>query len=224
MPRAARIIVPGYPHHVIQHGSGPEAVFLDVGDYLAYLKLLRRFCDQYRVEVLAWCLLPDHVHLLAIPGDADALAKAMGSASLVYTQHLNRKYRRSGRSWQNRYYSCLVDAGDYLLSAAGFIERHPLRAGKARRPEEWPWSSARQHLLGKPDPLITSSFPGFPAAENWRLYLQSESPLDAALRLATSTGRPFAGPELIARLEQRLGKTLTAKRRGRPRKQPVPTP
>jgi len=224
MPRAARIIIPGYPHHVVQRGTDRAPVFRDVGDYLAYLKLLRRFCEQYQVEVWAWCLLPDHVHLLAVPADAEALGKAMGSASLVYTQHLNQKYRRSGRSWQNRYFSCLVDGDDYLLTAAGTIELHPVHAGKVRRPEEWPWSSARHHLLGKPDPLVTSPFPGFPGPQSWRELLAADGLPADRLRLATSTGRPFAGPQLIAALEQRLGKRLTARRRGRPRKSAAPAP
>lgn len=86
MPRAARIILPGYPHHVTQRGNNREQVFFDVGDYLIYLKLLEKYCAQYQVAIWAWCLMPNHIHLLAVPEQEDSLAKAMGSVSLVYTQ------------------------------------------------------------------------------------------------------------------------------------------
>lgn len=217
MPRAARIIVPGYPHHVTQHGNNREVVFRDMGDYLLYLKLLEKFCTQYQVAVQAWCLMPDHIHLLAIPEQEESLAKAMGSASLVYTQQQNLKQQRSGRLWQNRYFSCVVGTDDYLLAAARYIELNPVRAGKVRRPEEWPWSSARHHLLGKADPLVKSDFPSYPGSAAWRQLLGGELDCEP-LRKATSSGRPFAGAELIGELEQQLGKRLTPRRRGRPRK------
>lgn len=218
MPRAARIIVPGYPHHVTQRGNNREQVFNDIGDYFTYLKLLEKFCAQYQVKVWAWCLMPNHVHLLAVPKDEDSLAKAMGSVSLVFTQQQNLKQQRSGRLWQNRYFSCVVGGDDYLLAAARYIELNSIRAGKARRPEEWPWSSARHHLLGKPDQLVNSAFPGFPGPEAWRQLLATADPDVEGMRKATSSGRPFADAELIARLEQQLGKRLTPRPRGRPRK------
>lgn len=189
-----------------------------MGDYLAFIEQLKRFRDQYQLEIRAWCLMPDHFHLLAVPHDAEALAKGMGSASLVCTQHLNRKYLRSGRIWQNRFYSCVVDGDAYLLAAARCIELNPVRVGKVRRAEEWPWSSARCHLLGKRDPLV-ENFPGFPGAQPWREYLAAEDGLQSeALLKATRSGRPFAGEELIAELERRTGRRLTPGKPGRPRK------
>jgi len=219
MPRAARLIVEGYPHHITQRGNNREQVFFDMGDYLAFIEQLKRFRDKYHLEIWAWCLMPNHFHLLAVPHDADGLAKGMGSASLVYTQHLNRKYDRSGRIWQNRYFSCVVDDGDYLLAAARYLELNPVRAGKVRRAEEWPWSSARHHLLGKQDPLAVD-FPGFPGPQAWRELLGAEDAGQTErLRKATSGGRPFAGAELLAELEKRTGRRLTPGKPGRPRKQ-----
>lgn len=190
-----------------------------MGDYLAYLEILKTFCQKYQLEIRAWCLLPNHLHLLAVPHDAEGLAKGMGSSSLVYTQHVNRKYNRSGRIWQNRYFSCVVGEQDYLLAAARYIELNPVRSGKVKRPEEWPWSSARAHLMNKPDPLLTPS-PGFPGAAQWRQFLASEDASQVELiRKATSSGRPFADADLIVELEKRTGRSLTPKKIGRPRKQ-----
>ncbi|TYO99231.1 putative transposase [Geothermobacter ehrlichii] len=219
MPRAARIILEGYPHYILQRGHDRRPVFHDVGDYLAFIGQLRRFRDQYRLAIWAWCLMPDHVHLLAVPRDGEGLAKGMGSVSLVHAQYLNRKYGGNGRIWHNRYFSCVVDGKERVRTAVGHIELNPVRAGKVRRPEEWPWSSARFHLLGKRDPLATA-FPGYPGPEVWRDILAAPNPDAAdALRRATRSGRPFAGEELIAELERRTGRRLRPGRPGRPRKQ-----
>jgi putative transposase len=190
-----------------------------MGDYLAYIGILRTFSQKYQLEIWAWCLMPDHLHLLAVPHNAAGLAKGMGSASLVYTQHLNRKHGRSGGIWQNRYFSCVVGEQDYLSAVARYIELNPVRSGRVKRPEEWPWSSARAHLMNKPDPLLTP-FPGFPGATEWRQYLSGGDTLEIELiRKATSAGRPFADAGLVAELEARAGRSLTPKKVGRPRKQ-----
>lgn len=219
MPRAARLVVAGHPHHILQKTFEGRPAFYDMGDYFAFLEQLRRFRDQYRLEILAWCLMPDHFHLLAAPEKTDALAKGIGSTCLVHSQHLNRKYKRSGHIWQARFYSAVVDQGDYLLAAARAIELNPVRAGKVRRAEEWPWSSARHHLTGRRDPLVNSAA-AFPDPGAWRDWLNTEDDgATAALVEATKGGRPFAGPTLIAELERLTGRRLTKGKPGRPRKQ-----
>jgi len=218
MPRAARIVLPDYPHHITQRGNNREQVFFDVGDYLKYLELLARYARKYQLEILAWCLMPNHVHLLAVPRTEESLAKAMGSVSLVYTQQQNNKLQRSGRIWQNRFFSCVVGNDDYLLATARYIELNAVRAGKAKRPEDWPWSSARAHLLGKPDPLLQGPFPGFPGHQSWRELLKESPEQDLLLRQATRTGRPFADTALLQELAQVVGRQLIPRRRGRPRK------
>jgi len=220
MPRAARIVIPGSPHHIIQRGFDRTQVFFDIGDYHAYLEQLRRFSSQYRFRILAWCLLPNHLHLLAVPGDAATLAKGIGSANLVYSQHYQAKYHHHGRLWHNRFYSCMVANDEHLWQACRFIECHPRRTGQVRRPEQWPWSSARAHLTGRQDPLVGKDWLPTDQREAWADYLNEESAVaDAELLRATGAGQPFAADPLLAELERQFGRRLRPGKPGRPRKQ-----
>ena len=108
MPRNSRRVAVGYPHHITQRGNNREPVFFDDEDRWAYLGLLRHYTQEHRVDIWAYCLMTNHTHLLAVPHEPQGLARGVGLANMTYTQYVNRKYRRSGRIWQNRFFSTLT--------------------------------------------------------------------------------------------------------------------
>lgn len=157
MPRNARAVAVGYPHHVTQRGNNREPVFFDDGDRWAYLELLDYYTQKYQVNLWAYCLMTNHIHLLVVPHRAESLSRGIGLTNLTYTQHVNRKYQRCGRIWQNRFFSAIVETNRYLWAVARYVENNPVAAGLVAAAEDFPWSSARHHILDKPDPLLEGS-------------------------------------------------------------------
>lgn len=219
MPRIARIIAPGYPHHVTQRGNNRAVVFFDDEDRQTYLKILAVNARKHSLQIWAYCLMDNHVHILAVPENESALARGIGVTNLVYTQYLNRKRNQSGRIWQNRFFSCVVGDDIYLWSVARYIERNPLKARLAKRPEAYRWSSAKAHMTDADDVMLSSpSWLTQPERADYSKFVKDKNhELDEMLRKATRTGRPFGSDSFIEELESQLQQTLKAKSVGRPR-------
>lgn len=135
MPRIARIIAVGYPHHITQRGNNRATVFFDDEDRLTYMKLLGVYAQKHNLQIWAYCLMSNHIHLLVLPGNETSLARGVGLTNQVYTQYINRKMNQSGRIWQNRFFSCIVENDQYLWSVARYIECNPLKVGLAESAE-----------------------------------------------------------------------------------------
>ena len=221
MPRIARIIVPGYPHHVTQRGNNRATVFFDDDDRWFYLRILNDYTKKYAVDIWAYCLMSNHVHLLAVPETESGLARGIGLTNQVYTQYLNRKRAQSGRIWQNRFFSCVVENEQYLWAVARYIECNPLSAGLAEHPEEYPWSSARAHVDGTADTILGQSTWLPPSQrEAYALFVRAaQNADDDAIRKATRTGRPLGSEHFIDKLEIELNQNLRPKAVGRPKSQ-----
>jgi putative transposase len=221
MPRIARIVIPGIPHHITQRGNNRQDVFFLEDDRRHYLDILRVQSAKWGMEVLAYCLMTNHVHLVAIPQAQDSLAKAIGRTNFVHTQAINRLHRRTGHLWQNRFYSCALDDA-HLIAAVRYVERNPVRAKQAKRAWTYPWSSAAAHIgEGDPSGLLNLQFwrerwsPG-----DWRDMLSgAEDERDLRqLRLSTSRGRPLGSDSFLSKLERLVGRRLRPLAIGRPRK------
>jgi putative transposase len=154
MPRGPRLVFPETPHHVIQRGNRRQPVFFGPDDYRAYLAIAAREFAACGVEVWAYCLMPNHVHLVAVPGSSDALAKAVGRTHLRYTRRVNARERWTGFLWQGRFASFPMH-DDYLLRCVRYIGLNPVRAGLVQNAADWPWSSVGAHLHGLGDALLT---------------------------------------------------------------------
>ena len=150
MPRIARIVVPGVPHHITQRGNNRQRVFFSDADRELYLALLKAEAERFGLEVLGYCLLTNHMHLVAAPAGPDSLAKAVGRTDYRYTQAINRARRRTGHLWQNRFYSCPLDEV-HQWQALAYVDLNPVRAKLVRKAKLYPWSSAAVHC-GQPDP------------------------------------------------------------------------
>ena len=219
MARYARVVVPGAPHHVTQRGNRRQQTFFRDADYLAYLQIAAEAFAEAGVEVWAYCLMPNHVHLIAAPSQPEALARAVGTTHLRYTRLINLRERWTGYLWQGRFASFPMDE-DYLRQCARYVALNPVRAGLAARAGDWPWSSVRAHVDGRADPLLT---PG-PLAERLGEAMPQFFDVDVteeaarALRRATATGRPLGAAAWVKALEAAAGRSLVARPPGRPPK------
>ena len=154
MARHARVVVAGAPHHVTQRGNRRQKTFFEDADYLAYLQFAREAFAEAGVEVWAYCLMPNHVHLIAAPSQPEALAQAVGATHVRYTRRINSRERWTGYLWQGRFASFPMDE-HHLRQCVRYVGLNPVRAGLAARAVDWRWSSVRAHLEGRRDPLLT---------------------------------------------------------------------
>ena len=211
MPRRARIVIPGVPHHVTQRGNNRHDVFFADDDREFFLSTLRDRCERYGVEILAYCLMTNHTHLVAVPSASDSLAKGIGGTNEHYALYLNRRHGRTGHVWQGRFDSTPMDDRHFLF-AMTYVERNPVRARMVSAAVDYPWSSAAAHC-GEPDKsgLIDAASWArrFPPNE-WAAILRDheDEELSNELRRTTFTGRPLGSDHFIAKLEAVLGRRL----------------
>lgn len=216
MPRTARLYLIGYPHHIVQRGVNREKVFLNEEDYSFMIECLKSGIEKSSTRLMAYCLMPNHFHLLAVPLSEDGLGRFLHHATFRYAQYFNKKYNRTGRLWQNRYYSSIIDAETYLWAVARYIETNPVRAGLVGNPEEWIWSSAGLHLRGIPDTLIENTdWLSESLRENYRSLIMETSDY-LAIRKATISCKPLGSDKFIRKLENLFNRPLKPRPRGRP--------
>jgi len=222
MPRIARLVAVGLPHHITQRGNYRQNIFSADSDRQQYLYWIQEYSIQYGLSMLAYCLMQNHVHFIAIPNKEDSLAKTFNTAHMRYSQYFNKKLRQSGHLWQGRFYSCILDE-PHLLMAAKYIERNPVRAKVVKRPWEWKWSSALAHIGGGDSQLCVSGLFKIVdvSCKSWKQYI--DSPEDeksvVAIRKHTLTGRPLCMPAFVEKLEKRFNRRLSSLPMGRPRKE-----
>lgn len=215
MVRIARVVIPGYPHHVTQRGNRRQRTFFCEDDYRAYRELMAEWCGRWAVAVWAYCLMPNHVHLIVVPESEDGLRRAIGEAHRRYTRRINFRKRWRGHLWQGRFASFVMDEA-YLLTCAGYVERNPVRARLCRRPGDYPWSSALAHVRGVDDGLVRVK-PLLDLVPNWRAVLEQDVPEESVreLRRHETTGRPLGGDRFVTRLERIVGRSLRPAKAGR---------
>jgi putative transposase len=164
--------------------------------------------------------MDNHMHALAVPPERDSLARYFAGTNHICTQHTNHKQGRSGRLWQNRFFSCPVDKDEYLWPVLRYIDRNPVRAKAVHQAWEYAWSSARHHIAGEADALLNE--PDWLLAElgeqKYRNYLRDEAEEVALeIRRTTATGRPLGSAAFTSALESRLDRVISVQKRGRPR-------
>jgi REP-associated tyrosine transposase len=214
MARLARVVAAGLPHHVTQRGGRRQRVFFGSDDYEAYRALLAEGCRAAGVAVWAYCLMPDHVHLILVPSDADGLRAALGETHRRYTRHVNLREGWRGYLWQGRFASVAMDEA-CLLACARYVELNPVRARLSRRARDWRWSSARAHLAGRNDGLAVVR-PLLDRAPDWAAFLRAGLSEDdhEAIRAGERTGRPLGSARFVAGLEKRLKRKLARQKPG----------
>jgi putative transposase len=218
MARTARLVVPGYPHHVTQRGSRKQRVFFEEGDYSAYVTLLAKHKDEAGVDFWGYCLMPNHVHLIAVPSSERGLGWLLRIAHSQYAKFINARNDWQGHLWQARFYSVVMDES-HALASLRYVELNPVRAGLCRHAADWPWSSAGAHLTGETDALLTRSALT-DSVRNWGAFLSETEDCSQIerLRKLTRTGAPAGGSGFLKELEALTGRVLKRRPVGRPPK------
>jgi putative transposase len=217
MPRRARILSPGFPHHLTQRGNRRLDVFRDDQDRRCFLELLVRYFQRDRIEVWSYTLMTNHIHLIAVPETNSGLSAAMRDCLSDYALTFNKRYGYIGHLWQQRFYASTLGP-DHLWNAVRYVERNPVRAGIVDRAENYPWSSAPFHCgLRSEDSVIAGTSPLIGAVPDWSAWLNIEEQADefTFLRRNTNTNRPTASREFQEMLERVCGRRILPRKRGR---------
>lgn len=208
MPRVARVVIPGCPHHIIQRGNRRQKSFFCDSDKELYLRLLKRHGEKAGISFLAYCLMGNHVHLIAIPEKKQSLAAGIGETHRKYTTIINIREDWKGYLWQGRFISYPLDEA-YFYAAVRYIERNPVRAGLVAKAENYPWSSAHAHIQ-KTNSSLLSDIGRFLAVNDWRAYLGEKESDDfiEEMKRHERTGRPLGSEEFLINLEAMTGRKL----------------
>lgn len=227
MPRRARIRVPNVPLHIVQRGNNREPCFFCSADRQVYLVLLKKLAGRFECGVHAYVLMTNHVHLLVTPASADGASLLMKHLGQSYVQYVNRAYERSGTLWGGRFRSSPVQCYRYLLACYRYIELNPVRAGIARHPEDYPWSSyranaglARSTLLTPHDEYLAIG------AARYRLIFPSQTQPDELdeIRSASAGSLALGDSRFRAEISELAGRRAERGIAGRPRTRPGPRP
>ena len=208
MPRFPRLVVPGYPHHVTQRGIRRQQTFFGDSDYNAYLALVKKHKVIAGVDILAYCLMPNHVHIIAIPNNSQGLARLFGPAHHRYAQLVNANNDWRGHLWQERFYSVVMNE-THTLAAMRYVEMNPVRAGLCKHADEWQWSSVHANLGDKSNEIVADSQVRR-IITDWRTFLTEGENTDfiRSLRSQTSTGRPTGDDGFVDMLEHKTGRRI----------------
>jgi putative transposase len=218
MPRRNRCILPGVPCHITQRGVDRRQTFSSATDRLTYLRLLRDNLADAQVAILGFCLMSNHIHLIAVPEREDSLAILLRRVHGRYAQYYNTRSGRTGHLWQNRFFACVLGES-HLWTALAYVDRNPLRAGLVKQPREYPWSSAAAHLDGQDVAGILDMvwWQREACGMAWEAMLREENgETDMSLRRCTYAGRPFGEESFVKEMSVRFGRYWA---RGRPKKQ-----
>ena len=223
MARLRRVFAPKLPHHVTQRGNRKADVYRDRQDQEVYLRLLLERSRQHSFDILCYCLMTNHIHLVMVPHQEDSLSKGLRDTHGLYATYFNRKYGLTGHLWQGRFYSCLLD-NPHLWTAVRYVERNPVRAGMVQKAEWYPWSSASSHCGLREDPILSKLRPPRGLFTDWSAWLATtDGGADlVSIRNKTRTGRPWGSEAFIEQMEARLGRPLKPQKAGRPVSKGVP--
>ena len=208
----------GTVHHITQHGNNQEDVFFDDADRETYIETLAEQAEKFGLLLNGYCLMPNHVHLLATPKRDESLAKTLGSTHLLHTQHINRTYERSGHLWQQRFCSSAMD-DDHFWAALRYVERNPVRTGVVKTPWSYPWSSAAAHI-GKDSSnalLDIATWEEMADGVDWKAFIAEQDDQGDIDRFRRIDGRPLGSDEFLDNIEANIGRRVRALPRGRPK-------
>jgi len=194
-------------------------IFFSDEDRQIYLELLKRYSSECGCKIHAYCLMSNHVHMLAVPQYDDSLAKMMQKLSLRFTQHINKKYKRTGRLWECRFHSSLVDREAYLWSVCRYIERNPVRAKIVSEPSQYRWSSVKANTTDSQSSFIEPIWQNHGERKEYVEFLNSPDDVNEVEKIRKSTfqGRPMGAEEFQNQIGKILGIVINRRPRGRPR-------
>ena len=227
MPRKPRMYLPDKPFHIVQRGNNHDATFFAEQDYQFYLECLYDASKRYGVDIHAYVLMTNHVHLLMTPELETSISLVMQSIGRRYVQYVNKEYRRTGTLWEGRHKESLVDEDNYLLTCSRYIEMNPVSANMVKHPAEYRWSSFMHNASGESNRLITSHtiYKSLGKSDDSRQQVYSslfQYELDEAdialIRNATRFSMPTGDSRFKQQIEDALKRKIGHGKRGRPSK------
>ena len=214
MARLARAVFPGLPHHVTQRGNGRQQTFFSDEDYALYRDLLAEHARAANVEVWAWVLMPNHVHLVLVPQDEDGLRRCLSAVHRRYAGHIHARLKRTGHFWQGRFGCAAMDEA-HLGAAVRYLALNPVRARLVDRAEVWPWSSVQVHLGHMLEDGITAPEPVLSRLRTSPKCLPPARMPSCPLAFKAETiGRPIGSERFLRALESKAARTLLPRKRG----------
>ena len=223
MPRLARTVFAEVPHHITQRGNRREEVFFTEEDYQIYLEWLQEYSKQYQLEILAYCLMTNHIHLVAVPGNENSLQEVLKPLHMRYAQRINRIKKWKGHFWQGRYFSSPMDE-HYMWTTIRYVERNPVRARMVKSAERYSWSSAAGHCGLIADSVLSNKSKWNKLTEqvdDWSAWLsegEDASELNI-IRRNIEKGLPCGSDQFIKKLEKKIGRALQFRSQGRPKRE-----
>jgi putative transposase len=219
MPKPARVVIPGLPHHLTHRGNRRLEVFHHVEDYEIYLRLLRKHADRNKVSLEGYSLMPNHVHLVAVPQNKESLSDMVQEVHGTFAALLNAKYGMTGHCWEGRFFSCPLDQA-HFWNTLRYVELNAVRAGLVKKAEDYSWSSAAAHCGLRDDRLLAKRLLPAPVMEDWSAWLSSGNSrgIDDYIRAQTFAGHPCGCTDYFREIEKSLGRSLLPRPRGRPAK------
>ena len=230
MPRFARNIISDIPYHIIHRGNNRQKIFFDDRDYEYFLSLLEEARKKYGCRLYAYVLMPNHFHLLLESSQSsENLAKYIKLLAQKYSQHINKRHKRTGTLWEGKFKSSLISKDNYLLACGRYIEMNPVRARMVKDPKDYMWSSYR-YKVGEaegaapldPDPLyVDLGKDDNERQKNYRKWFKESIPPQEwdTIRKAVNKGGVFGSSHFKERMEKLLGRSLDIRGRGRPKKE-----
>lgn len=225
MARKLRFYLKNIPCHIVQRGNNRQACFFCDDDFGYYINCLQAALQRYSVQLHAFVLMTNHVHLLMTPDDAEGISRVMQSVGRDYVPYVNKRYQRSGTLFEGRHKASLIDSDQYLLQCQRYIELNPVRAKMVPHPAAYHWSSYQHHGLGKPISCLTSHPLYLGLGDNSESRCQayqalfstehSELELDN-IRQSLTHNYPLGSERFRAEIEQALGVRLGKCGPGRP--------
>jgi putative transposase len=214
MARLARLVIPSLPHHITQRGNGRAQTFFSAADYALYRDLLAASCRAANVAIWSWVLMPNHVHLILTPADADGIRRALAPVHRRYAGEVHARLRCTGHFWQGRFGAVAMDEV-HLAAAVRYVALNPVRARLVEQARDWRWSSVHAHLSGREDGITTLSpiLDRFPRFAEF-IATEADPEMLERLRRAERIGRPLGDDAFIRALEIRTGRPLKPGKRG----------
>ena len=220
MSRLARLVLRGIAYHVTQRGNRRGQTFFEDGDYALYRDLLSEAAQKAEAQVWCYCLMPNHVHIIIVPSDADGLRRTFADTHRRYTGYINARLRVTGHLWQGRFGAVAMDEA-HLANAVRYVSLNPVRAQLVVRAQDWRWSSVTAHLTGQSDGLVMPE-PVIERYGNFAAFLGSDDDNEAGwrkLRMSETSGRPLGSDRWLTDLEGQTGRTLKPQKRGPKRRE-----
>ena len=207
MPRLARVVAPGLPHHITHRGNRKCVVFKDDSDRKTYLRIVFDQMVKLALRIWAYTLMTNHVHFVVVPKDEKSLGTFFRNVDGTYADYFNTRYDYVGHLWSERFKSSVLDTR-YLVNAVRYVERNPVRAGMVVRAEDYAWSSASAHCGLREDRLLSDDLPLLSQVSDWSAWLEYEESVEDTklLRSRTQTGRPCGDEAFLRRLSAQLGR------------------